>query len=368
MPLLSAMEARVLQAARVAGPVSRTSLAEQLGVSKPTVSAAMETLAAGGYMVTIGRGPSSGGRRPALYDLNPRAAYVVGVDVGGMQVRVALADFRGDVVVVARERTEAEDARALADQITSMAWQLADGERIARARVVGACIDMPGVWDPVERVAHLAPNLPATSDRAFAARIARHMPIPVRFENDVNAAAIGEFRRGGGGGHSAVFIAMGTGFGAGLMLGGRVHDGAHGRAGEIGYFPAVRQQVLEQVLSGTGLGRAHREAGGSGDPHDALAEALQGEQPGSDVVSSFLDTLADVLSAVGLLLDPGRVLLGGGVGVALEAFLPDLRRRLAARMPFDIDVRLAELREDAALIGAVTLALDGVWDRIGASA
>ena len=358
------LEYSALETLREHAPLSRSDLARRLGISKPTASDTIEGLLKRDLVFELGYGRSAGGRRPIMLDLNNRASFVVGIDLGGSNVRVCLADFRGQVVAMTREHTRASSAGALAGQIDELVDRLAAANRIARSKLEHACLASPGVWDENAGVVRYSPNLPVLEDRAFATDLAERLRMPVQFENDVNAAVIGECHSGAyPSSTTMVFLAIGTGLGAGVLVGGRVLAGPHHRAGEVGYF-RVGHGTLEEILTGSGLSRAHAEAGGNGTSESAITEALTGREPGASVVHAFLQTLAKTISGIALLLDPDYVVLGGGLGIALEPFVHDLHTLIAAQHPFPVDLRVTSLGDDAALIGASVQARDARWERL----
>lgn len=361
---MTALEYRALELLRDHAPLSRSDVARRLRISKPTASDTIEGLLKRELVYELGYGQSAGGRRPMLLDLNSRASFVLGIDLGGSNVRVNLADFRGQSIAMTREHTQKASAGELADQIVRLVDQLAADNRIARSKLEQACLASPGVWDKNAGIVRFSPNLPVLEDRAFATELAQRLGMPVQFENDVNAAVIGENRSATyPSSATMVFLAIGTGLGAGILVGGNVFAGPHHRAGEVGYF-RIGKPTLEDILTGSGLARAHAQAGGDGTSEAAITEALSGREPGRSVVHRFLQTLASTISGIALLLDPDHVVLGGGLGIALEPFLHDLDTLVSAIHPFPFDLRVTVLGDDAALIGATFQARDGRWQRL----
>ena len=358
------LEYRALEMLRDHAPLSRSDVARRLQISKPTASDTIEGLLQKDLVYELGYGQSAGGRRPMLLDLNARASFVVGIDLGGSNVRVNLADFRGQSIATARERTLKTSAKELSGQLARLVDQLAAENRIARSKLEQACLASPGVWDKNAGIVRFSPNLPVLEDRAFATELEQQLDMPVGFENDVNAAVLGEHRFGTyPAAATMVFLAMGTGLGAGILLGGNAFAGPHHRAGEVGYFKRG-SSTLEDILTGSGLAKAHEQAGGGGTSEGAITEALAGREPGRSVVHRFLQTLASTISGIALLLDPDHVVLGGGLGIALGPLLHDLELLLSDLHPFPVNLHITALGDDAALIGATVQARDSRWLRL----
>src|SRR5438105_11916745 len=159
--LLRAINERtILQLLRTRGPMSRAEVARGSGLSKPTVSLALAGLLRAGLVREVGR--SSGGKGPAalLYELEPNAGCVVGIDVGRLWVRAAIADITGTIVARRDERAKARSAPTLIGQIGRVSHELASEAGLKWSQVTHATIGSPGMFDPVRGLVQMAPNLP----------------------------------------------------------------------------------------------------------------------------------------------------------------------------------------------------------------
>jgi predicted NBD/HSP70 family sugar kinase len=357
-------EQAVLNLLRVEGPMSRAEIARRCSVSKPTVSSDVETLLALGLVEERGRGTSGNGRPGRLVAFNPTAGYVVGMDVGGTTTRAVLTDLDGRVVASHRADTESGSADALLEQLGDVVERLVDA-RTGVAPVLDVAIGTPGVVDPVRRRVAIAPNLPALEADGFLDRLDAALGRPVTLLNDVKSATRGELEHGAGRGvDDLVYVSIGTGLGLGVVVAGVVHHGVGGRAGELGLlpYPPGSDTILEDALSGRGI-RSHSLAvGGDGDPATAFRQADAGLDPGTSAIERFQTDLAWALVAVVTLLDPRRIVLGGGIGLRCAPFIDRIRADVARHAGFDIDVRVAELGDDAGLTGAVATALEPARD------
>lgn len=354
------MPHRILQLIRTTGPVSRAELARQTGLSKPTVSSLAAELLASGLVVETGLAQSEGGRRPVLLAFNDRAGFVVGMDVGGTTARACLATLQGEPLVTLREKTAGSSPSSLTAQLRGLTEALCAQAQVLRSHVLGVAIGTPGAVDPGSNRVRYAPNLPVLETLGFADALASALELPVSLHNDVNLAAVGEQAHGAGQDtYTFVFVSIGTGLGFGLIVGGQLHRGGAGRAGELGYLRLSPHdpKTIEEVLCGAGIARRHAEAGGSGRVSDAFDEAEGGQDPGLGVITELLPYLAWLLSALGTLLDPERLILGGGIGGRFRAFAPQLTRSLAQLSPITPPLSFSALGDDAGLYGAVRVAL-----------
>ena len=355
----------VLEALRSAPRQGRAALARGLGVSKPTISQAVAGLLAQNLVFEVGPGESRGGRPPVLLELNTRAGYVIGAHVGGTNLRIGIADLTGRVLVRTTARTQHGDPVRLATQIVDSCGALLGEIKVHPGGLLRLVVAAPGVWNPSDGRWELTPTLPELADRRVYAALQRRFNVPIQIENDVRAAGIAEWKqRGPGGADILAFLTIGTGFGAAIIAGGQIFRGAAGRAGEIGEFP-LGNSTIERHLSGPGLAAAHRDAGGSGTAEDAIREAIQGCEPGASVLARYTWLLARVVVGVALTVDPSRVILGGGLGVALEPLLPELGREMARIAPYPPPVSVSSLHGDTTLLGAIGIGIEEAWTAFG---
>lgn len=351
----------VLDTVRTQGPISRPEIAKRLGVSKPTVSSMVQTLLRADLVVEDGLGPSSGGRPAILIAFNARAGFVIGMDIGGSTARAGIADLNGNVLKSVREDTDTGSEDRFVEQLRRLKARLIEGAPVPPEKVLAVAIGTPGVIDPNMQVVRHAPNLPLLEAPGLIDRLRAALGTALFLHNDVNLAALGERWRGAGRGvDDFAFVSIGSGLGFGLVMGGQLYQGCSGRAGEFGYTPvfAGAAATIEDVVAGPGIGRAHREAGGSGRPEDAFDEADAGIEPGASVIAAFLEQLGWLLAALSTLLDPSRLVLGGGIGRRCASHLAQLRDHVSKQTPFGPDIMVSHLEDDAGLIGAFAVALE----------
>ena len=332
--------------------LTRAQLSELTGVSKVTVAQMLARLEDRGLVAAVGS--QNGGRGPnaALYSVVPSSAYVAALYVEHGLVAVAIADVTGRVIAEAREDTngEGEPVELVRSAVDRACHRAGVSVSMLSAFVIGS----PGIVDPATGDPQLAYNLPAWHEGVLAGlRGALHKNVLI--ENDVNLAAIAERAAGAAAGaDDFVLLWIGVGVGLATVLGGRLHRGASGAAGEIGWLPMPGAPVTPDVrfpaggglqwLAGAGAVCAIGAEYGFGDATAGSVEpgsACPG--PASEVVRAavsvlppaggaappgtaaergalFLDELARRVAlgaaAVCTVLDPGLVVLGGEVGLA----------------------------------------------------
>jgi predicted NBD/HSP70 family sugar kinase len=371
----------VLECINAAGPLSRAEIARVSGVSKPTVSQALSVLERAGLVREAGRSSGSKGPTAVLYELNPGAGHVVGVDVGRERVRAAIADLSGSVLARVDQKSRAQSAKALITQIGKVARQVADQAGLAWSRVTVIVVGSPGVFTEDGDHPTLAHNLPGWGRAGVLDAVRAELGAHVRFDNDVNLAALGESRFGAARGiDTFVYLHVGTGVGMGIILGGQLYRGATGAAGEVGYLPLAvgdpfdpstrRRGALESAIGAAAIVREARAAGlrSVAGAAEVLIAAREGDALALTVVDQLARRVGLALAAVSPVLDPALVVLGGGIGRNGDLLLEPVRRALASVSPIRPRIEVSELGPDAELLGAVAMGLAVAQDRLFARA
>ncbi|MFH8769982.1 ROK family protein [Streptomyces sp. NPDC085866] len=361
--LRSANERLLLDRLRHAGAASRAQLARETGLSKPTVSSALASLAAAGLVHEVGTHAPERGRVAVLYAPDPAAGYALGVDIGRSWLRVALADLDGTVVARSDVRNPARGADALADLVVGTARQVVANSGVNPAEVVHGVVGTPGVYDEKQRRVRYAMHLPGWGRAGLLDRLRGELGIPLEVHNDANLAALGEYTYGvGAGSRLFAYILIGTGLGMGVVSEGRLFTGAHGLAGEIGFLPWPGRQKperLEDAVSGVAVVEAARHFGMRGQltAKAVFDAARQGNTAAVQAVELEGERIAHTVAAAAAVLDPDLVVLGGGVGHSVDLLLRPVREHLRTLTPLRPKLAPSRLGEDAVLLGAVATAL-----------
>jgi glucokinase len=290
---------------------------------------------------------------------------VFGVDLGGTYLRAAAADGSGNVLSERAEHVDNPTGQAFAARVRELADELCPEGPAAIA------VGLPGPVAAGGLVGHLV-NTPALNGAPIRSLLQEEFDVPVVIENDVNLAALGEQRRGRARGvQDVAFIAVGTGVGMGILVGGRVLRGAHGGAGELGLLPMAPDRTasdlrelgpLEVVAAGAGL--AARWSAHTGQPASGR-DVFTAAEAGDSVALALLDDQARALAmgvrAVQALLDPELFVFGGGMGMRHEV-LARVQAALAAHGTPPPEVELSALGERAGLVGALEAAIDAAGE------
>ena len=313
------------------------------------------------------------------------APPAIGVDVGGTKVAGGLVAADGTVLDSARRATPGSSVGDTEDAIVAVVEELA--ARCGRP-TAGIGVGAAGWFDRAGDVVLFSPHL-AWRDEPLRGHLARRLPAPLWVGNDADAAAWAEYRHGAARGSAfALMITLGTGIGGGIVIDGRLQQGAHGVAGEWGHMRVVpdgrqcacgNRGCWEQYASGTALAAAAREvvaqspaAGGrllervAGEPdrltgEDVAEVAAAGDRLAAELIADVGTWLGQGIADLAAALDPDVVVVGGGMSVLGELLLAPARARLERALPgrgFRPGPRVvaAELGPAAGLVGAADLA------------
>jgi glucokinase-like ROK family protein len=373
----------VLDILRRGGKVSRTDLAKRSALTKPTVSAIVEDLMARGIVQEVGFGKTvaTGGRRARLLEFNDASAAYLGLRFGVHTTTVAIADARGEVRAIRETPTPLDDAHAAIRAALELVDGALESAGLPRARLESVGVTVPGMVDTRSGIVALAPNL-GWSDVPIRDLLHQALGLPVVVHNVTNSGAIAEGRVGAAkGARSYIWVYVGSGLGAGIVIDGQVFAGTRGFSGEIGHCPVVDagpecscglRGCLETVASGLAIERIAEQAARSTEP-TLLSECgskldatrvLDAARAGDAVARRIL---RDVGTNLGMgiaylvsVLDPELVVLGGRVMEASEFILDSARESLARHTLRRSSVKVVSsaLGDRAALIGSVLSAMD----------
>jgi predicted NBD/HSP70 family sugar kinase len=348
--------------------VSRAEIARSTGLSKQTISEVMRDLERDGWVHEDGQIQGSVGRSAVTYALRPDAAFVLGIDLGGTKLHIALADLHGEIVAESIEPTSCDGGAAVVAQIERMKDALLEQASVPAQRLRGGVMGSPGMVDPASGSIVIAPNIPGLDSLDVRAALRERLGIDIAIENDVNLAAIGEHWRGNSRkARSFAFIAVGTGIGMGIFSDGYLVRGARGAAGEIAYLPlggdpydarGLRYGTLETAIGSVGIIERYVGLGGSpGSTVRDVFDRLDIEEAARITIDEVSRILTTAILAVHSILDSEIIILGGSIGARPELKLR-IDEHLGRCMREPVRIELSALGNRATLIGAIGSALD----------
>lgn len=368
----------VLDRLREHGEATRPEIATHTGLSKPTVGQALLDLEEHGLVRAIGRRADRPGRAAVVYRTAPDAGHIVGVDVGRRALHVAVANLDGEVVARVEQPNRSRSGATLVRTVDESVDRAIAEAGLAGDDIVVTVLGTPGIPDLATGTVHRSPNLPGWERRGLLGELTSLLGAngsTVIVENDANLCAVGEHARGAAQGVDVVAcLTVGTGIGMGILLGGSLFRGAHGAAGEIADLPygsvpagvtGHRPGPVEVAAAGDAVVSAARSAGLSLSTAKAVFDAARaGDARAVQVVADEASKLALVVSVITAVLDPGLIVLAGGIGRNADLLADPMRRELAETIPRVPEIVGGELGDDAVLVGAIVIAMDTAWDLV----
>ena len=326
-----------------------------------------------------------------MYSTELHKDVVIGVDIGGTKVAAGVVDPSGEILCQHRNPMDSNNGAAsgLASVTKSIETASAQAARVAgtHSRIRGVGICSPGPLDPKTGVVVNPPNLPCWRNFPLGAEVARIYRVPVKVDNDANAAGLAETLWGSGRGYRNVFyVTIGTGIGTAILFDGRIYHGRTGAAAEGGHMSidyngplcgCGKPGCIEILASGPAIARRARgkiENGrasslldlASGDPERLTSPmvgqaASAGDAAASEVLRETVQILSLWFGNMIDLLEPDIMIMGGGVASMLKPFLAEIRDRLPVccvnQRCKEIPLVVARYGEDAGIAGGAALCL-----------
>lgn len=357
------------------GPMTRGQIGDLTGLSKVTASQTLSRLEERGLVEVVGT--QAGGRGPnaALYSVVSSSAYVAGLEVGPQLISAVVADIHGHTVAeVSVDPNGHDDPVPVVHGAVVKACRSA---KVSMAKLRGLVIGTPGVVDPRTGDVRFSFDLPGWHEGSHE-ELAATFKSEVTIENDVNLAAIAERSDGAAQGRDDfVLLWASRGLGLAVVLGGKLHRGRSGSAGEIGYLPVPGVPLAEDIRAEPGrlpslagglqslvsavaveeLARAYGFA--AGDASQSVKRAIEAGPAGAPLLDELAGRLALGVASVCVILDPGLVVLAGEMahegGTALTSRIEEAVARICPVRP---QVVTSTVEQNPVLRGAVLAALD----------
>lgn len=338
---------------------SKSEISRETGISAPTVSKIVDYLEKIGCVKEIGEGESSIGRKPNMLQFDPNAGYAIGVDFSGVEIRIGIVDFGYHLRFMKKYSTTSNFQTVLNNDFPQQVRSIVEEANIPFEKIRGICIGVPGVVNEKLKTIELAPLVGIIEKQdysAMASRISDSLQIPVIFANDANVAAIGEFiARKYTDSDDLLFITIGKGLGAGIILNGKLRKGSRSFAGELGYMVFSKDY---QVKS---------DEAGWLEQEIQLDRLRQEEKSDREVIDNLAANLALAMVNICVPLEIDHVVLGKfKEEVFNRVLLERINAYLRTLSAFDFLCEAPHCEEPAILGGAHLIVESVVDDLFGA--
>ncbi|MBT2569587.1 ROK family transcriptional regulator [Planococcus sp. ISL-110] len=364
----------ILNKIRKDGPISRAQIARETSLTPPTVSSNVKELIEEKIVEESDIGQSQGGRKPTMLMINNQAFSIIGVDAGPESIECIVADLAGKVL----NRSKTTLQLPINNQQFMAALKKGiEGVLETADQAIGIGVAMHGVVEVETGTSLYAPNL-GLSNIPIKEELERAFGLEVKVENDARAMALGEYWFGNHGElESMLAVNIGSGVGAGLIIDGKLYHGASDIAGEIGHMTIdLHGEICECGNRGclqtfvTGPAIARKVTGTApGNPltaENVFEQAISGNEEFAAILKETGRAMGVGLTNLIHIVNPEKIVLGGGVSKAETFILPAIREtiRASALTPAasQTKVEVSKLGDDATLIGAITLLLVDIFE------
>ncbi len=374
------------------GGISRSEIARQMDLTRAAISTIIGDLEDQGLVHAAAEGPTTGGRKPVLLEINPLRGYVVGIDMGATHLGIVVTDFAAHVVNEVEVPFSIGDGpRTCLPNLDAQVKDLLDHSGIHFDQVCAIGIGVPGPVIVDAGSVGAPPIMPGWDGYPIRSHLESMWGVPVSLGNDAEFGALGEWAAGAGrGAKNLVYIKVGSGVGAGLMLDGAIYRGTTGCAGEIGHIAIMEsgpvctcgnRGCLEAVAGGWAIARQAREAVKSGKrtqlsaldlenitARDVAAAARLGDLVAQQIVTEAGAHLGVAVASLVNLVNPSMVVVGGGVAQLGDLLLEPIRNAVRIRSLRSaaqaVRINAAVLGRRSTSVGAVVQAINIALDHL----
>lgn len=377
----------ILNIIREKGPISRAEIAKLTKLTPPTVSNLVKELLETGIVIERNLGESNGGRKPTLLTLNSQKFHVIGLDIGSHDLKIILMSITGKMI---KKDNYPIPSWITNEQLLSLMIEainaIKNDKAIDEDKIVGIGVGMHGIVDVEKGISVLAPNL-NLKNIPIKEVLEKEFHMIVRVENDARAMSLGELWFGNGAGiEGFVCINVGRGIGAGIIINGKLYHGNHFISGEIGHMvididgpqctcgnygclqtfasgPAIVERAKKELRLGHSSMLSELTDGNLEDVTGEIIHkaAMQGDQLSKSVLAQAGRYLGVGITNLIHTVNPGRIIIGGGVSTAgdfvLDSVLETISHRALTQQAKQTEIMISKFGADATVMGAVALIL-----------
>jgi glucokinase-like ROK family protein len=368
------------------GGVSRSQLAKEVGITRAAVTSIIKDLLDSHTVKEVERKASRVGRHPVVLEIDPQQGYVAGIDIGVTHCLVILADFSASVI------KEEEIAISLSNgpeqclfEVDQLLESILEMCKVPLEQIRAIGVDVPGPVITGQGMVSSPPIMPGWDGYPIQDHLEELWGCPVLLGNDAEMGALGEWAYGAGRGESnLIYIKVGSGVGAGLLIDGKIYRGTTGCAGEIGHITieengelcscgnhgcletlaggkAIAQQAIRAIHNGQRTQLSRIIPAEKITAMDVLAAARSGDMVAQDIVHRAGAHLGTAISSLVNLFNPSIVVVGGGVSqsgdLLLEPVRQTVRKRSLKAVSHSLRISSAVMGRRSSAMGCIVQAL-----------
>ncbi|MCD6318033.1 ROK family transcriptional regulator [Candidatus Aerophobetes bacterium] len=380
----------VLDQIRINGPTSRAEIARETGLSKPSVSRAVDILLRKKLILRENFPKDQGkiGRKPEILKFNVKAAYFGSVDIGGTKITFGLGSLSEELLKKCHIRNP-HNWDKIIKIIPEQIKKILKDTNIPQKKLKGIAIAAQGVVDIDKGTVSSSPNINGPERYPLREKLRKNLPVSIWIENDVNLAAIGEFWKEEEKYRNIVYISLGTAIGGAIIINGKLFRGANYYAGEVGWFVPGKDYLfknfgkfgcLEGLATGPALIKKAKEMVQRESFKEDIFSPLTNEitpkklfeaykkdsKLAKNVVKEWIENLGITISNISSLLNPELIILEGGLTRSGGFFLDDLKRIVEWGTQIPPEIKISTLQGEAPLYGGLKLCTDNYMKELSA--
>lgn len=366
--------------------LSRTDLAEEMGLTRAAVTIIINDLISSGIIIETESRTTSSGRRPVVLEINPNHGLVAAIDMGAMHLSVALGDFSARILEeVEVDFKIAEGPEKCLQEADQVLKELLGKRGLTPSDLAGVGVGVPGPVIAEQGMVMAPPIMPGWDKFAIRTTLEKQWKTAITLNNDAELGALGEWAYGAGRGErNLAFIKVGSGIGAGLMINQQIYGGTTGSAGEIGHLTvdqngplcmcgnhgcleafagghAIASQATKLVASGKRTLLSEKSFG-SLTAQDVAEAARRGDLPAQEILKRSGTYIGIAIAGLINLFNPSTVIIGGGVAQVGDLLTGPIRQAVRERSlrasEHVVKITTAMLGRRSSLIGALVQAIN----------
>ncbi|MCL2828693.1 MAG: ROK family protein [Oscillospiraceae bacterium] len=356
----------ILDALRFHGSMSRADLSRYLNMSFPAISSNTKGLLESNYIMEVGTGDNSIGRKSTMLAFNAERGYIIGIDLGRFRIRMMLADLLGNEVAsteIINSANSSGDGKQSIQLVHDQVNDILKKTKKTKDDILCIVIGIPGIIKDGQ--SYLAPFTEKYLEKDMIDTLQDAFEADVLLENCVNLGVIGEQWKGAGVNYKDImYIAYGVGLGSALIVDGKLYKGANGAVGEIGFMITDPTNIdkkydevgsLEEALSRSKINK-YLDSGNFDEEVIKLIERYK--NGGNTYAKLIIDEIAlhfgMALVNISALLNPEAIIIAGGLGANLgKLFIDQWKETLNNQVPFAPELLLSQLNHRETMLGAV---------------
>ena len=364
---------QMLSILRERGPTSRVELSRMLGISQTAVTRNTTQLLEKNIILECDAEQSDMGRKPIPIKLCSDFCYVLSADIVGGTLKVALADFLGEIVKRHEEPIKInEGAQAVLKQLSTALLKIVNESGVPKEKIWAAIIGTPGIFYPEIGKSKFTFFIDQWDEIDIKSRIFEALSIHTIIDNDVNLDIIGESWKGVGKQYQDIlYVKLGQGLAARMLLQNKLVRGKYNMAGEIGFMlPGIGDKKInnyEHMLSNATITKRYKEMNGK-SPVSTISDLILLAESKDTVASGVLEYLLDhfsiVLQNCATIFDPEVIILGGDACNLRDNDISLIKERIEKNFPLTQNIVRSELNKNACLYGAIKMGLDHIGEKI----